>query len=100
MFLLFQVDWETVRKEMVDEKGIPADIADQIGKYVKKHGKLDLVEQLRADPQLATVKDAQDGLYEMNLMLQYCDLFGILDKASGNRYRNSALCMQCYTLWK
>ena len=44
LFLLFQVDWETVRKEMVEEKGIPPDVADQIGKYVKKHGKLDLVE--------------------------------------------------------
>jgi len=84
LFLLFQVDWETVRKEMVEEKGIPPDVADQIGKYVKKHGKLDLVEELSADPQLATVKDAQDGLYEMKLMLQYCNLFGILDKASGS----------------
>ena len=78
------MDWETVRKEMVEEKGIPADVADQIGKYVKKRGKLDLVEQLSSDPQLTAVKDAQDGLYEMKLMLQYCDLFGILDKASGN----------------
>ena len=59
-------------------------MADQIGKYVKKHGKLDLVEELSADPQLATLKDAQDGLYEMKLMLQYCNLFGILDKASGS----------------
>lgn len=84
LFLLFQVDWETVRKEMVEEKGIPPDVADQIGKYVKKHGKLDLVEELSADPQLATLKDAQDGLYEMKLMLQYCNLFGILDKASGS----------------
>ena len=78
------MDWETVRKEMVEEKGIPADVADQIGKYVKKRGKLDLVEQLSSDPQLTAVKDARDGLYEMKLMLQYCDLFGILDKASGN----------------
>ena len=68
----------------MEEKGIPADVADQIGKYVKQHGKLDLVEQLSADPQLSAVKDAQDGLEEMKLMLQYCDLFGILDKVSVN----------------
>ena len=78
------MDWETVRKEMVEEKGIPADVADQIGKYVKNHGKLELVEQLSSDPQLTAVKDAQDGLYEMKLMLQYCELWGIRDKASGN----------------
>ena len=78
------MDWETVREEMVEKKGIPADVANQIGKYMKKRGKLDLVEQLSSDPQLTAVKDAQDGLYEMKLMLQYCDLFGILDKASGN----------------
>ena len=51
---------------------------------MKNHGKLELVEQLSSDPQLTTVKYAQDGLYEMKFMLQYCDLFGILDKASGN----------------
>ena len=59
-------------------------MADQIGKYVKQHGKLDLVEQLSADPQLAAVEDVQDGLQEMKLMLQYCDLFCILDKVSKN----------------
>lgn len=37
--ILLQTPWEDVRKEMIDEKGLAADVADRIGEYVKFKGK-------------------------------------------------------------
>ncbi len=76
------MDWSVVRKEMVDEKGILPEVADQIGQYVTLHGGSELVEKLKADPKLAGIQEAQDGIEEMGLMLRYCELFGVIDKAS------------------
>ena len=83
--------WEDVRKEMVEEKGVAADVADRIGMYVTQQGKMELVEQLSADPELTAVKDAQDGLNDMKLMLRYCQLFGVLDKASSGQTENDSM---------
>lgn len=62
------------------EKGLDASVADKIGHYVKLHGGLDLLSQLTSDQSLVAIKDAKAGLDEMSLLLQYCDLFGVLDK--------------------
>ena len=75
-----QVSWEEVRKEMVEEKGLAADVADRIGHYVKLHGKTELLDQLTSDPTLTAVKEAKVGLEEMGLLLRYCELYGVLDK--------------------
>ena len=32
------MSWEDVKKEMTDEKGLAADVADRIGEYVKLKG--------------------------------------------------------------
>ncbi len=75
-----QAEWEDVRKEMVEEKGLAADVADKIGHYVKLHGGMDTLEQLATDPALVAVKDAKVGLDEMRVLLGFCELFGVLDK--------------------
>lgn len=36
--LLLQMPWEEVRKEMVGEKGLSEEAADQIGEYVSMQG--------------------------------------------------------------
>ena len=74
------MEWEEVRKEMVDEKGLSGDVADRIGHYVKLHGVTDLLDKLTSDQVLNAVKDAKTGLEEMRLLLRYCELFGVLDK--------------------
>lgn len=38
MLILLQMPWEDVRKEMVNEKGLSEEAADQIGEYVSLHG--------------------------------------------------------------
>lgn len=75
-----QTEWEEVRREMVEEKGLAGEVADRIGEYVKLHGGLELLEKLCADTQLVAVKAAEEGLSNMRLLLHYCDLFGVLDK--------------------
>jgi histidyl-tRNA synthetase len=36
---LDKLPWADVKKEMVEEKGLPEDVADKIGEYVKLKGK-------------------------------------------------------------
>ena len=43
-------------------------------------GGLDLIERLREDEGLKDNKDIIHGLEQMQLVLRYCDLFGVLDK--------------------
>lgn len=72
--------WEDVRQEMVDEKGLDPAAADKIGNFVKYRGGTDTVEKLLQDPELAKQKDAVEGLEELKLLLNYCELYGISDK--------------------
>ncbi|XP_046802050.1 histidine--tRNA ligase isoform X1 [Lucilia cuprina] len=72
--------WSEVRREMIDEKGLDASSADQIGEYVQLSGGSDLVEKLLADPKLKAVSAAVKGLEGMQLLLKYCNAMGLADK--------------------
>jgi len=72
--------WEEVRKEMVEEKGLAAEVADKIGEYVQLNGKMDLVEKLMADTYLTKVPTVVEGLAAMKLVLHYCELLGVNKK--------------------
>ncbi|CAH1777494.1 unnamed protein product [Owenia fusiformis] len=74
--------WEDVKAEMVDEKGLDSESADAIGNYVRLNGGLDLIEQLEADQVLCAQKAAVEGLKDMKQLLNYCQLFGVLDNVS------------------
>uniref|UniRef100_A0A6M2DST5 histidine--tRNA ligase n=1 Tax=Xenopsylla cheopis TaxID=163159 RepID=A0A6M2DST5_XENCH len=69
--------WEEVRKEMVDEKGLSPESADKIGNYVQLNGKKDLVNKLLEDPDLKKSQMAVKGLEAMNLLLDYCEIYGV-----------------------
>ncbi|KAB0799601.1 hypothetical protein PPYR_07481 [Photinus pyralis] len=73
--------WADVRKEMIEEKGLTDEVADKIGQYVQMSGKHELVEKLLADANLTKVRAAVEGLEAMKLVLNYCDLLGVKDKA-------------------
>lgn len=60
---------------MMDEKGLPEDVADRIGEYVRLNGKTELVDKLLKDERLITSKSAIEGLEAMKLVLKYCDLY-------------------------
>ncbi|KAH7968702.1 hypothetical protein HPB52_010685 [Rhipicephalus sanguineus] len=78
---LDKLPWEDVRKEMVSEKGLAEEVADNINKFVIKKGGSELVTALLSDD-LATNAAAKRGLEEMRLFFEYCDLYGITNKVS------------------
>ena len=59
------------------EKGLTDEVADAIGGYVQLSGGSDLVEKLLKDTSLMKIKDAENGLNEMQLLFQYCETMGI-----------------------
>ena len=72
---------------MVEEKGLPDQVADKIGEYVKRSKKgsesSKLLEMLSdSSLELSKVAIAREGLQDMKLLLQYCEVMGVLDKVS------------------
>jgi len=74
--------WEEVRKEMIEEKGLEAEVADRIGEYVRLNGGSELVEKLLQDDKLKAVPAAMKGLEGMQLLLKYCEAMGLAKKIS------------------
>ncbi|GAM41829.1 histidine-tRNA ligase [Talaromyces pinophilus] len=79
---LDKAPWADVRKEMVEEKGLDAAVADKIEKYVSKKGRKDLLEELIKDEELMANADAKQGIEEMGLLMDYLEAFGVLDTIS------------------
>jgi len=79
---LDKTPWEEVKNEMVKEKNLAEDIADKIYEYVQLKGGMDLVEKLLENEKLMSNKSAKQGVEDMKLLLNYCQLFGVLDKVS------------------
>ncbi|KAJ0049831.1 hypothetical protein NL108_003601, partial [Boleophthalmus pectinirostris] len=77
---LDKMPWEDVKKEMVNEKGLSEEAADQIGTYVSMHGGMDLAERLLQDPKISQSKQACAGLTDIKLLFSYLQLFQITDK--------------------
>ncbi|PGH27353.1 hypothetical protein AJ80_01065 [Polytolypa hystricis UAMH7299] len=79
---LDKLPWADVRKEMVDEKGLDGAVADKIETYVMRKGGRELLESLKADPELSANESAKAGLEEMTLLMDYLEAFEVLDKMS------------------
>ncbi|XP_062504487.1 histidine--tRNA ligase, cytoplasmic-like isoform X2 [Corticium candelabrum] len=79
---LDKMEWEDVKKEMVEGKGLDPVVADRIGSYVKLSGGRDLVAKLMEDEKLMNEKAAEISLQYMKLLLDYCDAFNVLDRMS------------------
>ena len=79
---LDKLPWADVRKEMVEEKELPGDIADKIETYVVRKGGRDLLESLKTDEELLANASAKAGLEEMALLIDYLETFDVLDRVS------------------
>ncbi|XP_063045891.1 histidine--tRNA ligase isoform X2 [Engraulis encrasicolus] len=78
---LDKMPWEEVKNEIVKEKGLPEEVADQIGEYVNMQaGGMALAEQLLQDPKLAKSKAACAGLTDIKLLFSFLELFKVTDK--------------------
>uniref|UniRef100_UPI003AAA79C1 histidine--tRNA ligase isoform X3 n=1 Tax=Centroberyx gerrardi TaxID=166262 RepID=UPI003AAA79C1 len=77
---LDKMSWEDVKNEMVKEKGLSEEAADQIGEYVSMQGGMDLAERLLQDQKMSQSKQACAGLTDMKLLFSYLQLFQVTDK--------------------
>ncbi|KAM8910839.1 histidine--tRNA ligase isoform 1-T1 [Spinachia spinachia] len=77
---LDKMSWEDVRKEMVNEKGLSEEAADQIGEYVSLKGGMELAERLLQDQKMCRSKQACAGLSDIKLLFSYLQLFQVTDK--------------------
>ncbi|KAJ5109141.1 histidyl-tRNA synthetase [Penicillium angulare] len=79
---LDKMPWADVRKEMVDDKGLDAAVADRIETYVMHKGGRELLDRLLKDETLTANESAKAGLDDMALLMDYLEAFGSLDKIS------------------
>ncbi|XP_077433181.1 histidine--tRNA ligase isoform X1 [Vanacampus margaritifer] len=77
---LDKMPWDGVKREMVNEKGLPEEAADQIGQYVSMQGGMDLAERLLQDEKMSRSKQACAGLSDIKLLFSYLQLFQVTDK--------------------
>ena len=80
--------WEEVRREMVEDKGLPPAAADKIGKIVELKGKpKEMLEILKSDPMdiLADLRvhpKAKAALEELTLLFDFLEAMNALDRLS------------------
>jgi histidyl-tRNA synthetase len=79
---LDKLPWEEVRKEMTEEKGLDAEVADKIGEYVVQKGQKDLLNKLQADLKLTANASMKAGLADMELLFDYLEAFNALENVS------------------
>ncbi|KAI1338495.1 hypothetical protein F5Y15DRAFT_385954 [Xylariaceae sp. FL0016] len=79
---LDKLPWADVRKEMVDEKGLEAEVADRIGEWVVLKGSKELLEKLKADPKLSANESMKQGMADLETMFEYLECYNALDAVS------------------
>lgn len=75
--------WDVVKKEMVEQKGLPEEVADKIGQIVLNKGTIDeMIQFIRSDEGLAANDEIKAGLSDMDLLAAYSKEFDVFDKVS------------------
>ncbi|KAJ6782071.1 hypothetical protein PWT90_03149 [Aphanocladium album] len=71
--------WEMVRREMVDEKIIPAEVADRVGQYVQRRGSMsEMLAYLAAEEAFSQNEDIQCGIRDLRLLMSYLEAMDAL----------------------
>ena len=77
---LDKTPWEEVKKEMVEVKGLPVEVADKIQQFVVLNGQpLKLYEQIVKEGNLIKNESAKQALEELRTLFEYLDCYGVLD---------------------
>jgi histidyl-tRNA synthetase len=80
---LDKITWADVKKEMVDEKGISDEVADQIGEYVTRSGDIsEMLRFLKSDPRLCANENVKAGIDDMSLLISYLKAFDLVNTVS------------------
>jgi histidyl-tRNA synthetase len=71
--------WEEVKREMVEDKGLKPEVADQIGTFVLQKGEpWDLYNSLMQSNKFGTHKGALDAMEDLKILFEYLDAMGKL----------------------
>ncbi|KAI3384018.1 hypothetical protein SNEBB_002634 [Seison nebaliae] len=73
-------DWSTVKKEIMEEKGLTEDVANRIGEFVKLNGKVELIHQLQKNEEFKNNEKLMRALDDMELLFSYSHLMRCDDK--------------------
>ncbi|KAH9897489.1 histidyl-tRNA synthetase [Xylariomycetidae sp. FL2044] len=74
---LDKASWDDVKKEMI-EKGLAVDVADRVGRYVRRSGSLsEIITLLIEDSDLSANEDVKAGLDDMELLVAYLQALGV-----------------------
>ncbi|RGP81581.1 histidyl-trna synthetase [Fusarium longipes] len=79
---LDKLPWADVRKEMTEEKGLDAEVADRIGEWVILKGKQDLLKKLQSTESLAANESMKKGMDDLELLFEYLEAFDCMDRVS------------------
>lgn len=80
---LDKLPWEEVKQEMVQQKGLPAEVADQIGQFVQNRGGIaEILDLLRQNEKLVANENIRAGIEYMSLLLSYLEAYGIVNQVS------------------
>lgn len=80
---LDKLPWEEVKLEMVQQKGLPEQVADQIGQFVQKNGGIaEIADFLKKNEKLVANENIKVGIEDMSILLSYLEAYGIVDKVS------------------
>ena len=76
--------WAEVRREMVDEKGLDGNVADEIEKFVtlKEQGGRSLLKKLQDNERLMANSQAKAGVEDMSQLMDLLDEVGVLKNLS------------------
>jgi len=73
--------WAMVRAEMINIKGLAADVADQLGQFVQLSGMpFTLLNRLKANNDLLALPLAQQACAELQALFDFLQAFGCLDR--------------------
>lgn len=80
---LDKLSWDEVKEEIVEKKGVPESVADQIGEFVHNRGSFaEILGLLKSDEKVAANEDVKAGIDDMTLLLTYLEAYDIADKVS------------------
>lgn len=80
---LDKASWAEVKREMVEEKGLAAEVADRVGEYVQRRGTMrEMLDQLTSQAEVMENGDIQAAVQNLRLLSIYLEAMDVIDKVS------------------
>ncbi|KAI0014451.1 histidyl-tRNA synthetase [Xylariaceae sp. FL0662B] len=80
---LDKAPWAEVKREMVEDKGLPDEVADRVGGYVRRSGSMrEIIDVLKSDSELCADANVKAGLDDMDLLISYLEVMDVVGKVS------------------